>query len=163
VLFLLSTTGLSHAFRGSLLIGLGLAGLGAWNFSRRYLDYAPAPGVFESHDDQWLRVTRALRGSIWLMLVGLLMILNGARLLSWGRSWPLFLIAAGVLKFMDRSFYASRFNRSATGFQSGPPQAGPTQPVAPPQPAPRPTYGDWNPPPAEPYTPPAQSANEGGR
>jgi hypothetical protein len=157
VLFLLSTTGLSHVFSGSLLIGLGLAGFGAYNFTRRYLDYGPAPGAFESHDDHMLRLIRALRGSIWIMLVGLMMILNGARILTWGRSWPLFLIASGVLRLMERSFYSSRVNQ-----QAGPAYTAPTQPVTPPQPAPRPTYGDWNPPPADPYAPVAQTGNQPG-
>ena len=40
---------------------------------------------------------RRLRGPAFLLLVGALALLNQADILSWGKSWPLFLILAGVL------------------------------------------------------------------
>lgn len=45
---------------------------------------------------------RRLRGPAFLLLVGALALLNQAGILSWGKSWPFFLILAGVLKLAER-------------------------------------------------------------
>ena len=45
---------------------------------------------------------RRLRGPAFLLLVGALALLNQAEILSWGKSWPFFLILAGVLKLAER-------------------------------------------------------------
>ena len=49
------------------------------------------------------RVLQALQGSVWVVLVGILFLLDSLRILSWGRSWPLFIIVGGVVVFLQRS------------------------------------------------------------
>lgn len=46
---------------------------------------------------------RRLRGPAFLLLAGGLALLNQADILSWGKSWPLFLILAGVLQLAERA------------------------------------------------------------
>jgi len=75
---------------------------------------------------------RRLRGPAFLLLVGVIALLNQADILGWGQSWPLFLILAGVLLLAERAALA------AEGYPPGPypgtpypPQPGPTDPNAP--------------------------------
>ena len=46
---------------------------------------------------------RRLRGPAFLLLVGVIALLNQADILSWGHAWPLFLILAGVLALAERA------------------------------------------------------------
>ena len=50
---------------------------------------------------------RRLRGPAFLLLVGALALLNQADILTWGKSWPFFLILAGLLKLAEREALAS--------------------------------------------------------
>ena len=50
---------------------------------------------------------RRLRGPAWLLLIGVLALLNQANILRWGHAWPLFLILAGVLLLAERAALAS--------------------------------------------------------
>ena len=50
---------------------------------------------------------RRLRGPAYLMLVGVIALLAQAHILSWGRSWPLYLILAGVLLLAERAALAA--------------------------------------------------------
>jgi hypothetical protein len=58
---------------------------------------------------------RRLRGPAFLLLVGVIALLAQAHVLSWGKSWPLFLILAGVLLLAERA---------ALSFDGGYPPAG---------------------------------------
>jgi len=64
---------------------------------------------------------RRLRGPAFLLLVGVIALLNQADILNWGQSWPLFLILAGVLLLAERAAFASE-SYSAT--YPGAPYAG---------------------------------------
>ncbi len=46
---------------------------------------------------------RRLRGPAFLLLVGVIALLAQANILSWGQSWPLFLILAGLLLLAERA------------------------------------------------------------
>jgi hypothetical protein len=48
-------------------------------------------------------VIRRLRGPAFLLLVGVIALLNQMDILSWGHAWPLFLILAGVLLLVERA------------------------------------------------------------
>jgi hypothetical protein len=48
-------------------------------------------------------VIRRLRGPAFLLLVGVIALLNQMDILSWGHAWPLFLIMAGVLLLAERA------------------------------------------------------------
>ena len=50
---------------------------------------------------------RRLRGPAFLLLVGALALLNQADILSWGKSWPFFLILGGLLVLAERAALAS--------------------------------------------------------
>lgn len=50
---------------------------------------------------------RRLRGPAFLLLVGVIALLNQAGILSWTHAWPLFLILAGVLQLAERAAFAS--------------------------------------------------------
>jgi Domain of unknown function (DUF5668) len=55
--------------------------------------------------NSWLRIRR-LRGPAFLILVGLTALLNQWGVLSFGRSWPLYLILAGVFGLAERAALA---------------------------------------------------------
>ena len=50
---------------------------------------------------------RRLRGPAFLLLVGVLALLNQADILGWDKSWPFFLILAGMLVLAERAALAS--------------------------------------------------------
>ncbi len=50
---------------------------------------------------------RRLRGPAFLLLVGLNALLAQAHILGWGRSWPFYLILAGVLLLAERAALAA--------------------------------------------------------
>ena len=50
---------------------------------------------------------RRLRGPAFLLMVGVIALLNQADVLSWGHAWPLFLILAGVLLLAERAALAA--------------------------------------------------------
>jgi len=49
---------------------------------------------------------RRLRGPAFLLLIGVIALLAQADILSWGQSWPLFLILAGLLLLAERAALA---------------------------------------------------------
>jgi hypothetical protein len=50
---------------------------------------------------------RRLRGPAFLLLVGVIALLAQAHILSWGKSWPLYLIFWGVLSLAERAALAA--------------------------------------------------------
>jgi hypothetical protein len=64
---------------------------------------------------------RRLRGPAFLLLVGVIALLNQADVLTWGHAWPLFLILMGVLLLAERAALATE------GYPPYPGQAGPYQ------------------------------------
>ena len=66
---------------------------------------------------------RRLRAPAFLLLVGVIALLAQADILSWGQSWPLFLILAGLLLLAERAALA--------GETYPPPVGGPWQGAAP--------------------------------
>jgi len=79
------------------------------------------------------RLFHALRGAIWIVLVGVLFLLDSFRILSWGRSWPLFIIVAGLMAIFHRATYsaaaAASYNPYANPYAPPPPTAPPPSPV----------------------------------
>lgn len=138
VVFLLSTTGIFNGFSGSALLGVALIALGIWSFTRRMLQ----TGISFTDDGTpgyQLRVLRALRVSVWLVLIGILSLLDALRLVTWHRSWPIFIIAAGVIALLDRTIYNSaaaagfppRMHSPSVGYApSAAPQTAPVPPAS---------------------------------
>jgi hypothetical protein len=74
-----------------------------------------------------------LRWPAFLLLTGVIALLDQANILSWGRAWPLYLILWGVLALAERATLASNppadFSYAQTGYQAAgyAPQPGPYQ------------------------------------
>lgn len=77
---------------------------------------------------------RRLRGPAFLLLVGLIALLNQMDILSWGHAWPLFLILAGVLLLAERAALASEDYQPYPYGTPGGQGAPPAQPEATPAP-----------------------------
>jgi hypothetical protein len=81
----------------------------------------------------WLLIRR-LRGPAYLILFGITALLNQWGMLSFGRSWPLYLILAGLFGLAERAALAMGTPILDPGwYAAGQPYAGQTYP-APPQP-----------------------------
>jgi hypothetical protein len=93
---------------------------------------------------------RRLRGPAYLLLVGALALLNQADILSWGKSWPLFLILAGVLLLAERAALATE-----DGYPQGP---YPGQPYAGPYPASNPNAASGSNLESAPQAPPVEGS-----
>ncbi len=102
ILFLLGDTPWVGSLPFYLILPVLLIGTGVWIFVRRMT----ARGASFSDDGSAayrLRLLSAVRSSVWVVLVGILFLLDSLHILSWGRSWPLFIIVAGVLALLHRS------------------------------------------------------------
>lgn len=105
LLFLVGNAGIFH---GSIhiLLPLFLIGLGVWIFYNKMT----ATGATLSDDGSAFYRTRlfcALRSSVWVILVGIMFFLAEFHILSFGRSWPLFIIVAGLLVLAEKTLYSS--------------------------------------------------------
>ncbi len=67
--------------------------------------------------NRWYQVRR-MRGAAFLILIGILALLNQWRILSWDKSWPFFLIVAGLLALAERAAWTAdvRDQQAAQGF-----------------------------------------------
>jgi hypothetical protein len=100
--FLFGNTLRFHLFYGRFFGPALLIGFGAWLFIHKLTDtayIADSPG--NSHR---FRIAWALRGSFWVILTGFIWLLHVLGVIPWSRSWPIYLIAAGVLLLINRSF-----------------------------------------------------------
>ena len=106
VLFLIGNSGLFRGFPVHRLIPFLLIGVGVWLFVRKMTETG---GGFadDGTRDYRLRLFRAARGPVWIVLVGVLFLLDTFNILSWGRSWPLFIIVGGVMTFFERTAYTA--------------------------------------------------------
>ncbi|MCU1321839.1 MAG: hypothetical protein JWM43_1488 [Acidobacteriaceae bacterium] len=103
--FLIGNSGIFHGFPLRHITPFLLIGLGVWLFIRKMTESGTS-----LQDDGTpmyrVRVFRALRGSIWVVLVGIIFFLAEFRILSWGHSWPLFIIVAGLMTILERAAYS---------------------------------------------------------
>ncbi len=106
VLFLIGNSGWLTGISLTWVIPFLLIGLGVWLFVRKMTE----TGASLSDDGSptyRLRLFRAARGPVWIILVGILFLLDDSRVLSWGRSWPLFIIVGGLMTFFERTAYSA--------------------------------------------------------
>jgi hypothetical protein len=122
LIFLIGNTGLFHGFPIHRLIPFFLIGLGVWLFVHK-MTVSGATLADDGTAYYRVRLFGALRGSVWIILVGVLFLLSTFNILSWGRSWPLFIIVAGLMTFFERTAYSS----AAAPFYPAPPAAPPPQ------------------------------------
>src|SRR5271170_4066034 len=123
--FLVGNAGLFHGFPIHRLVPFFLIGLGVWLFVHKMTDTG-APLADDGTPAYRLRLLRSLRGSIWVILVGVLFLLDSFDIISWGHSWPLFIIVAGLMTILQRTAYSAAVNY---GYPY------PTPPAPPPAPA----------------------------
>ncbi|QHS52219.1 hypothetical protein GWR55_11105 [Edaphobacter sp. 12200R-103] len=124
-IFLFGNMGIFHGFPVHRLFPFFLIGLGVWLFVHRMT----ATGATLADDGTAfyrIRLLAALRGSIWVVLVGIMFLLSSFHILSWGSSWPLFIIVAGVMILAEKTIYNP----------ADAPPAYPVPPVPPAYPAP---------------------------
>jgi hypothetical protein len=106
VLFLIGNSGFFHAFPMHRIIPFFLIGLGVWLFIHKMT--LSGPSMSDDGTPYYrVRLFSALRGSVWVILVGVMFLLSSFGILSWGRSWPLFIIVAGLMTFFERTAYSS--------------------------------------------------------
>jgi hypothetical protein len=122
--FLVGNAGLFHGFPIHRIIPFFLIGLGVWLFVHKMTGQGTGFADDGTPAYQY-RLFAALRGSIWVILVGVLFLLDSFDILSWGHSWPLFIIVAGLMAVFQRISY----NSAAAAY---------TYPVPPVAPAPAP-------------------------
>jgi hypothetical protein len=105
-LFLIGNAGLFHGFPVHRLVPFFLIGLGVWLFVRRMTD--TGIGIADDGTPGYqLRLFRALRGSVWVTLIGVLFLLDSFDIVSWGHSWPIIIIVAGLMAIFQRVSYNS--------------------------------------------------------
>jgi hypothetical protein len=105
-IFLIGNSGLIRGFPIHRLVPFFLIGLGVWLFVRKMSE--TGYGLADDGTPMYrLRLFRALRASVWVTLVGVLFFLDTFDILSWGRSWPLFIIVAGVMTILQRATYSA--------------------------------------------------------
>jgi hypothetical protein len=101
-LFLVGNTGMFHDVPESALVGIGIMTLAVWIFVRRMIALN-ALGGYDGGAAAGFRIVRAARGAVWVMLIGLIMLLNAFHWIEWGRVWPYFIILAGVMWALERA------------------------------------------------------------
>ncbi|WP_213804022.1 B-box zinc finger protein [Granulicella sp. dw_53] len=105
VFFLVGNLGILHGFPARHVTPFLLIALGIWIFVRKMTDTGGSLADDGTSTYQ-IRVFRALRGSIWIVLVGVIFLLATFDILSWGHSWPLFIIVAGLMTIFERAAYS---------------------------------------------------------
>ena len=124
-LFMLGHAPVFRLFHGRLMAPFFLIGLGVWMFVRKMLE--TGHGLENDGTDyyRW-RLAHAMHGALWVALVGVLWLLNSLRILSWAHSWPIYMIAAGVLMIFRRTI----FSGGGYGYGYAPPVAAPAPPAS---------------------------------
>jgi hypothetical protein len=107
--------------------------------------------------NSWLFIRR-LRGPAFIILVGVTALLNQWGVLSFGRSWPLYLILAGVLALAERAALAAAPPAVPPVYPGAYPGTYPPAAYSPNAYAAPPEYA--GPPPASPYGTGAVSGND---
>jgi hypothetical protein len=132
VLFLIGNAGWLHGISTRLFLPFLLIGLAVFLFVRKMTSYGGGL-VSDGTPAYHYQIIRALRGPVWIALVGLLFFLDEFHILSWGHSWPLFIILAGVMAVLGRAAYSAA--AAATPLYNAPygypPQPAAAAPAAP--------------------------------
>ncbi|HEX4577117.1 MAG TPA: B-box zinc finger protein [Edaphobacter sp.] len=103
-LFLIGNSGWLHAFPVHRIVPFFLIGFGVWLFVRRMTD--TGAGIADDGTPGYqYRLFRALRGSVWVTLIGVLFLLDTFDILSWGHSWPIIIIVAGLMAIFQKVSY----------------------------------------------------------
>lgn len=121
-LFLIGNSGIFHGFAMHLFVPLLLIGFGVWQFVHKMTETGTLAD--DGTSTYKFRIFHASRSAIWIILVGVLFLLDSSHILSWGRSWPLFIIVAGVMAVLQRAAFSSMAAPPAYSYPA-PPVAAP--------------------------------------
>jgi Domain of unknown function (DUF5668)/B-box zinc finger len=103
-LFLIGNSSLFHSFPVHRIFPFFLIGLGVWLFVRKMTDTGTSLADDGTPAYRY-RLFCALRSSVWVVLIGVLFLLDSFDILSWSHSWPLFIIVAGLMTIFRRVSY----------------------------------------------------------
>jgi len=124
VIFLVGDTGFFHIFHQRVFWPIFLIAAGVWVFVHKMIVTGHGLENDGTEFYRW-RLARAIHNSVWIVLVGVLWLLDVLGILSWSRSWPLFLIAGGVLQLFKRSL-PGRYGFTGYGSSSSATGSGPS-------------------------------------
>ena len=128
--FLFGDAGFFHIFHHPVLWPLFLIAVGVWLFIHKMIVTGHGLENDGTEYYRW-RFTRALCSSFWVALVGVIWLLDVLGILSWSHSWPLFLIAAGLMQIFRRSLHCGYgySDYAPSGNAAGPGPLNDTPPV----------------------------------
>ena len=121
-MFLIGNSGFARGFPIHWLVPALLIGLGVWLFVHKMTETGPLAN--DGSIAYRIRLFHAMRGAIWIILVGVLFLLDSAHILSWGRSWPFFIIVAGIMAALQRVTFSAAA-APLYSYAPPPPPAGP--------------------------------------
>ncbi|HEV2646027.1 MAG TPA: B-box zinc finger protein [Acidobacteriaceae bacterium] len=107
VLFLIGRSSIFH-FRAHVFAPILMIGFGVWLFVSRMMSTGHGLQDDGTQYYRW-RIAHAVHSSMWIVLTGVIWLLDALHIFSWSRSWPLYLIGAGVLmvfRHTGEAFYA---------------------------------------------------------
>ena len=126
LIFLVDADGFFHIFHHPIFWPVLLIGFGVWIFVRKMTCTGHGMENDGSAFYQW-RFARAVRSAFWVILVGVIWLLDVLGILSWSRSWPLFLIGGGVMLLFNRTGYGG-YGLGGHGTGHGQPDSTPAEP-----------------------------------
>ncbi len=119
-LFLIGNVGIFQGLPVHHLVPFVIIGLGIWFFVRR-MTTAGQSLADDGSSTYRLRLLSALRGPVWIVLVGILYFLADFHILGWDRSWPLFIILAGVMTMLQRTAFFAPIPPIGSPYATPPP------------------------------------------
>ncbi len=125
IFFLVGHAPVFRVFHGRLFGPFVLIAIGVWVFVRRMMETGHSMENDGSDFYRW-RLAHAFHRAAWLILIGVLWLLDALHVFSWSHSWPVLIIAGGVLMIFRRTIFSP-------GYGPVPPYgAAQTTPVTPP-------------------------------
>jgi hypothetical protein len=103
--FMLGDTPFFRFFHGRFLGPILLIGLGVWVFVRKMTNSGQGIENDGTPLYHW-RLMRAITSCFWLVLTGVIWLLDEVHILSWSRSWPLYVIGAGLMMFFRHTAHS---------------------------------------------------------
>jgi len=104
VFFLVGNSGVFHFLHARFFFPILLIVFGVWTFVHRMTGTGAGLANDGTPAYHW-RLARAARGSFWMIFIGVVWLLDALHILYWSHSWPLFLIAGGIMLFFKRTLY----------------------------------------------------------